>query len=87
MPNIKSAKKRMRQTVTRTLENKMKKSMMRTYLRKLREAVEAKDKASAEALLPTVYRKIDKAAKGGCIHQNTAARRKALAARLVATLG
>lgn len=77
MPNSKSAKKRLRQNVRLNLTNKIKKSQMRSYIRKLREAVEAKDKETAQGLLAIAYRKIDKAMKGGCIHKNTAARRKA----------
>ncbi len=83
MPNIKSAKKRLKQDAVRRVENKTKKSMMRTWIRKLNEAVQAGNKAEAQEMLPTVFQKIDKAAKANCIHANTAGRRKALAARRV----
>lgn len=83
MPTIKSAKKTILQDRKRTFTNKIKKSQMRTWLRKLREAVAAGNKAEAEALLPTVYQKIDKAAKGNCIHKNQAARKKSQALRSV----
>ncbi|MCA8971679.1 MAG: 30S ribosomal protein S20 [Planctomycetes bacterium] len=83
MPNIKSAKKRLKQDAVRRVENKTKKSMMRTWIRKLNEAVQAGDKTEAQKMLPTVFKKIDKAAKAGCIHANTASRRKALASRRV----
>lgn len=86
MPNIQSAKKRLKQDAVRRVANKMKKSAMRTYFRKLNDAVQAGDKAAAEALLPAVYKKIDKAAKANCIHANTAARKKALATRRVASI-
>lgn len=76
MPNNKSTEKRLRQSVRLNLTNKIKKSQMRSYIRKLREAVEAKDKETAQSLLPIAFKKIDKALKGGCIHKNTAARRK-----------
>lgn len=86
MSNIKSAEKRYRQDKKRNLQNKATKSVMRTEFRKLREAVQAKEKEQALALLPVVFKKIDKAAKAGCIHRNTAARRKALASSLVNSL-
>ena len=87
MPNTKSAEKRLRTDARRRLTNQMKKSMMRTYVRKLNEAVDAGDKATAEALLPVCYKRIDKAAKANCIHKNTAARKKSLLARRVKSLG
>lgn len=83
MPQIKSAKKRLKQDALRRVENKTKKSMMRTWIRKLNETVQSGDKAAAQKMLPTVFKKIDKAAKANCIHANTASRRKALAARRV----
>jgi len=83
MPTIKSAKKSILQDKKRTFTNKVKKSQMRTYLRKLREAVAEGNKTEAEALLKAVYQKIDKAAKGNCIHKNQAARKKSQALRSV----
>ena len=86
MPQIKSAEKRLRQDAKRNVRNKMRKSVMRTYMRKLQEAVQKGDKSEAEKLLPTVFKTIDKAAKANCIHANTAARKKSLAARRVRSL-
>ncbi len=86
MPTIKSAKKTLRQDSRRTLANKMKKTMMRTWIRRLNEAVTSGDKAAATALLPVVFKRIDRAAKANCIHRNTAARKKSLAARRVNAL-
>ncbi len=83
MTNTKSADKRLRQNVKRRLTNQVKKSMMRTYIRQLNEAVEAGDKAAATALLPEVFKRIDKATKGNCLHKNTAARKKSLLSRRV----
>ena len=87
MPNTASAKKRVRQTDVRTLRNKDKRTAMRGYIRQLREAVEAKDKAKATALLPTAYGAVDKCAKHNIIHDNKAGHLKSQLARLVATLG
>ena len=86
MPQIKSAKKRLKQDAVRRVRNKMKKSVMRTYMRRLHEAVEAGDKAKAESLLPEVLKKIDKAANARCIHANTAAHKKSLVTRRVQSL-
>ncbi len=76
MPNTKSAEKRLRQNAKRRLTNQVKKSLLRTYVRKLNEAVAAGEKDVAVALLPQVFKRIDKAAKTNCIHKNTAARKK-----------
>ena len=86
MPTIKAAKKTILQDRKRTFTNKVKKSQMRTYLRKLREAVDAGNKSEAETLLPTVYQKIDKAAKAEIIHKNTASRKKSAITRAVGAM-
>ena len=49
MPNIKSAKKRVKVTATKTLRNKMFKSQMKTIIKKFYAAVESGDKAAAMA--------------------------------------
>lgn len=56
---------------------------MRGKLKELRVLVAASKGKEAQALLPAVYQAIDKAAKRGVIKKNTAARRKARAARMV----
>ncbi len=76
MPNSQSAKKRMRQTISRTVQNKTKRSSMRTVVRKVEEAIEAGDKASAQAILPTAHSAIDRCAKANILHANTAANHK-----------
>ena len=78
MPRIKSAKKRMRQTVTRTAANKTKRSQLRTALKKVRATPigEARDKAFAEAV-----QLIDRAGHKRLIHPNTAARQKSRLAK------
>ncbi len=83
MPHTKSAKKYLRKSEERRLRNKMRKSQVRTFMRKLREAVAAGNRDEAERLLPIVHKKIDKACKTHVLHPNTAARRKALASRLL----
>ena len=77
MPNTESSKKRVRQTVKRTLQNKVRRSEMRTFVRQVNEAIEAGDKATAQASLVKAYSAIDKCAKVNIIHDNTAANHKA----------
>ena len=83
MPNTESAKKRVRQTVKRTLSNKERRSSMRTYVRKVNEAIEAGDKGAANEYLVKAYQAIDKCAKANIIHDNTAANHKAKLTRRV----
>lgn len=76
MPNIKSAKKRVRVTEAKTLQNKMFKTQMKTEVKKYRAAVEAGDLATAQELYKVACKKIDVAASKGIIHKNCAAHRK-----------
>lgn len=86
MPNTASARKRVRQTSARTLRNKMRRSSMRSCVRKVREAVAAGDKSQAQQLLKAAYKEIDKAARQNVLHANTAANKKRKLARLVEAL-
>lgn len=83
MPNTASTKKRVRQTQSRTLRNKVRRSSMRTWIRKVREAVEAGDQATAKTALVQAYKHIDKAAQKHIIHENKAANMKRKLTRLV----
>ena len=87
MPNTASAKKRIRQDNVRTLRNKERRSRMRSTARSVREAVEAGDKAAAQAALVDAYKAIDKAAKHNVIHANAAGNKKSNLSRLVGSLG
>lgn len=85
MANHVSALKRARQTETRTAVNRANKSQLRSALRKLRTAIDGGDKAAAEASLSQATSVLDKSAKKGIIHTNTASRYKSrLAARVKA---
>lgn len=75
MPHHKSAKKRVRQTETRTARNRAQTSETRTAIKKVRNAIEAKDKAGASKLLTTAQSLLARLAKKGSIKGNTAARR------------
>lgn len=82
MPNIKSAKKRVKVSEKKNLRNRVVKSGVRTAVKKFDAAV-ATDAASAAAVLSDTTSAIDKAAAKGVMHKNAANRKKArLAKRL-----
>ena len=83
MPNIKSAKKRLRQSEERHRRNKAVRSEIRTRMRSIL-ATESEEEARAE--LDRLQAVLDRAAGRRIIHPNTAARKKARAARHVAGL-
>ena len=75
MANTKSAQKAARQTIRRTEVNKSRRSEMRTYVRKVEEAIASKDpKAAAEALSAAEPR-LARAAQKGIVHKNAASRK------------
>jgi small subunit ribosomal protein S20 len=75
MANTKSARKAARQNIRRTAINKSRRSEMRTYVRKVDEAIASKDpKAAAEALKEAEPR-LARAAQKGIVHQNAASRK------------
>ena len=76
MPNIKSAKKRVKVTKTKTIQNKMFNSSFKTAMKKYEAAVAAGDKEAAIDLYKAAVKKVDQAASKGIIHPNTAARKK-----------
>jgi len=87
MPNTASSKKRVRQTEKRTLSNKVRRSTMRGWIRKVREAVDAGDKAGADAALVQAYKHIDRAAMKHILHANNAANMKRKLATVVNAIG
>ncbi len=76
MASHKSALKRIKQTHKRTEGNRMHETRLRHQIRRLRQALEAKDKASAQTLLLTTLGLIDHMIGKGILHRNTAARYK-----------
>ena len=84
MAHTKSAKKRMRQNVKRRSQNRATKSMLRTLVKKVRQAVEAGDTAAANSQLDVVAKRLDQAAAKGVIHKNAVARTKSRLAQHVA---
>ena len=76
MPNIKSAKKRVKVIEKKTLNNNMIKSSYRTAVKKFEEAIEAGKMEEAKKLFSDATKKIDQACTKGVIVKNTAARKK-----------
>ncbi len=76
MPNIKSAKKRVKVIEKKTLRNNMIKSGCKTAIRKFEEAVQAGNIDEAKVLFSEATKKIDQACAKGVIVKNTAARKK-----------
>ncbi len=76
MPNIKSAKKRVLTTATKTLQNKMFKTSLKTAIKKYDSALAAGDKTAAVETYKAAVKKIDRAVSRGVLHKNNAARKK-----------
>ena len=75
MANIKSAKKRILTTETRTARNKAIRSKVKTSIKKVEAAISAGDKAAAQACLLAATSEIDKACTKGVYHKNNASRK------------
>lgn len=75
MPNIKSAKKRVLVTASKTARNKSIKSNLKTNIKKAETAIAQGSTDSQEAVRLAIKR-IDQACAKGILHKNTAARRK-----------
>jgi small subunit ribosomal protein S20 len=84
LPNIKQQEKRVRLATRQRLENLRWRTTAKTLMRRLREAVEAGDASVVDERHRELVRWLDKAAAKGALHKNTAARRKAQAAKLAA---
>lgn len=75
MANIKSAKKRILVTQTKTEKNKAIKSGVKTAIKKVHAAIESGDKAAATAALTAATSEIDMATTKGVYHKNNASRK------------
>ncbi|MCK4708086.1 MAG: 30S ribosomal protein S20 [Gammaproteobacteria bacterium] len=76
MANSLSAKKRAKQSEDRRQRNASRRSMMRTYLKAVVNAIDANDKSKAETAFKTAAPILDKSAQTGLISKNKAARHK-----------
>ena len=85
MPNIRQQEKRVRTAARERLENLRYRSTVKTLAKRLERAVDAGDATVIADEHRRLVRTIDKAAARGALHKNTAARKKASAARLVSS--
>ena len=75
MAHHKSAKKRIRQTAKRTQVNRARMSRIRTYLRKVEDAISGGDAAEAREALRLAQPELMRGAKKGVLHKNTVSRK------------
>jgi small subunit ribosomal protein S20 len=75
MANTASARKRIRQTATRTARNQARKSRMRTFIKKVETAIAGGDKTTAAEALRLAQPELQRAAGKGVIHANAVARK------------
>jgi len=87
MANTPSAKKAARKIAARTAINKNRRSRVRTYVRKVEEALASGDKAAAEAAFKQAQPELMRAATRGVLHRNTASRKVSRLAQRVKSLG
>lgn len=83
MAIIKSAKKAIRQSARRRIQNLVYRNKMKSLIKEIGVLVSAKKNAEAKKLLPSLYKALDKAAKVGVIKKNNAARRKSRITKLI----
>ena len=82
MANIHSQEKRIHRAERERIENRRRTSQVKTWFRRLEDAVGGSDSAAADSEYRSLVSRIDKAVKTGALHRNSGARKKARAARL-----
>ncbi|MGN6463987.1 MAG: 30S ribosomal protein S20 [Rhizobiaceae bacterium] len=86
MANTSSAKKATRKIERRAAVNKVRRSRVRSYVRKVEEAIASGDQAAAQAALTAAQPELMRAATKGVLHRNTASRKVSRLARRVKAL-
>ena len=86
MPNIASAKKRVRRTAKRTAINHSRKARIRNFTRKVEEALAKGDKAGAQAALKAAEPEIMRGVSKGVVHKNTGSRKVSRLTKRIAKL-
>ncbi len=76
MPNHKSSEKRVRQNEKRRMINRAHRTKVRTYIKKLRAALDGGKNEDIQKALPETISVIDKSVQKGVLHKNAAARYK-----------
>jgi len=87
MANTTSAKKATRKIAERTAVNKSRKSRVRTFLRKVEEAIASGDRNAAAEAFKSAEPAIMRAAQRGTVHKNTASRKVSRLSHSIAKLG
>jgi len=87
MANSPQSKKRARQALRRTDVNKARRSRIRTFLRKVEEAISSGDKSAAESALRTAQPELARGVSKGVLHRNTVARKISRLSARVKALG
>ena len=87
MANTPSAKKATRKIARRTAVNKVPRTRMRSFIRRVEEAIASGDKEAAVAALRDAQPQIMKAASKGIVHKNTASRKVSRLSHRVQALG
>jgi small subunit ribosomal protein S20 len=86
MANTKSAKKATRKIEARTAVNRMRRSRMRTFVKKVEAAIATGDKAAATEAFKAAEPELAKAAQNGIVHANTASRKVSRLASAIARI-
>ena len=87
MANTASAQKRIRQTAKRMARNKARKSRVRSFVRKLEEAIATGDKSAAQEAFRAAQPEMQRAATKGTLHANTVARKVSRLSARVKAMG
>ena len=87
MPNIDSAKKRVRRTAKRTAINHSRKSRIRNFTRQVEEAIEKGDRKAAQDALKAAEPEIMRGVSKGVIHKNAGSRKVSRLTKRIAKLG
>ena len=75
MPNKASAKKRLRQTSKKTVQNKNRKTRIKTFVKKVEQAISQGDQNEANVALKSAQPEIMKGVTNGVVHKNSASRK------------
>jgi small subunit ribosomal protein S20 len=82
MANIASQEKRIRRAERERIENRRRTSQVKTWFRRLENAVGERDSARADDEYRSLVSRIDRAVKTGALHRNNGGRKKSRAARI-----
>jgi small subunit ribosomal protein S20 len=87
MANTASARKRIRQTEKRTARNRARRSRVRTFLRKVEQAISGGDQARAQDAFRAAQPELHRAATKGVLHRNMVARKLSRLSARIKALG